>query len=58
MILWLQANWGMILGVLWGFSEALALIPAVKANSVFQLIWSALKYLKGGLEPAPQVKGK
>lgn len=34
-----------ILGVLLGLSEALALIPAVQANSVFQLIFNILKKL-------------
>jgi hypothetical protein len=36
-----------ILGVLWGLSEALSFIPAVKANGVFQMIFEALKKAKG-----------
>ncbi len=35
-----------ILAVLGGISEALSLIPAVKANGVFQLISDILKVLK------------
>ena len=42
MIAFLQANWGMIATILWGLSELLAAIPAVKANSVFQLIFGWL----------------
>jgi hypothetical protein len=53
---WLQANWPVIVSVLWGISEALALIPQVKSNSVFTLIYNALKYLRGGDQPA--IKGK
>lgn len=33
----------MYLGALLALSEGLALIPAVKANSIFQLIWGVLK---------------
>jgi hypothetical protein len=43
----MQWNWVLILGVLWGISEALALIPAVKANSIFQAIVGVLGWLKG-----------
>lgn len=35
-------NVAVILGVLFGLSEALAYIPAVKANSVFQVIQNIL----------------
>jgi len=42
---WLQENWAMLVAVLFGISEALALIPAVKSNSVFQLIYNTLKSL-------------
>jgi hypothetical protein len=34
----IQANSSIILGALFVLSEALALIPSVKANSVFQLV--------------------
>lgn len=37
----------LILAVLLGVSEALALIPQVQANSVFQLVLSVLKKLAG-----------
>lgn len=37
------ANWAMIASVLLGVSEALALIPGIKSNSVFQLIYNFIK---------------
>lgn len=37
----------MIFGVLFGVSEALALIPAVKSNGIFQLIFKVLGTLAG-----------
>jgi hypothetical protein len=40
-------NLVMIFGVLFGISESLAMIPSVKANSVFQMIFSVLKALAG-----------
>lgn len=43
---WISANWGMIFGVLFGMSEALAVIPSVKANSVFQAVMNFLKSMK------------
>jgi len=36
----------LVLAVLGGISEALSLIPAIKANGVFQLIYNALQSLK------------
>jgi len=36
----------LIIAVLGGVSEALSLIPSIKANGVFQLIWDILKVLK------------
>ena len=36
-----------ILGVLWGLSEALSFIPAVKANGVFQMVFEAIKKAAG-----------
>lgn len=38
-------NYVVILGALFAVSEALALIPQVKSNSVFQLVASVLKKL-------------
>jgi hypothetical protein len=32
---------------LWGISEALSMIPAVKANGVFQAIYNILKAVAG-----------
>lgn len=43
-----QTAWiAAILGVLFAISEALALIPSVKSNSVFQLIFNFLKKVTG-----------
>jgi len=36
-----------IFAVLFGLSEVIALIPGVKSNSVFQLIFNTLKSLAG-----------
>lgn len=36
-------NWGVIATALLAISEVLALIPSVKANSIFQLITNWLK---------------
>jgi len=36
-----------IIGALLAVSEALALIPAVNANSIFQMLWNILKMLAG-----------
>lgn len=46
-MLWLQSNWGIILAVIVGIDTALAEIPAIKANSTFQLITSFLMKLAG-----------
>jgi hypothetical protein len=43
---WLQDNWPVLVSVGWALSEALALIPKLKANSVFQLIAGLLKKAK------------
>lgn len=39
-------NKEVILVALLAVSEVLALVPSVKANSVFQLVWSGLKKVK------------
>lgn len=36
-----------IIGALLAVSEALSLIPQVKANGVFQMIWNVLKICAG-----------
>jgi len=36
-----------IVGALLAMSEALALIPGVKANGIFQCIWNVLKIVAG-----------
>lgn len=40
---WVLANKAVLLGVLFVLSEGLALVPSVKANSVFQLIFGWLQ---------------
>lgn len=47
MLAMLQSHAALIFGVLFGVSEALAQIPQVKANSVFQLVLSVLAKLSG-----------
>lgn len=42
---WLVANWALIVSVLLGLSEVLALIPGIQSNSVFQLIANVIKSL-------------
>lgn len=49
---WISQNYGLVLAVLWGLSETLALIPGIKSNSVFQLIYNALKAILGKKDPA------
>lgn len=51
-IQWIVDNGAMVLGVLFAISEALAAIPSVKANSVFQAIAGAIKWLKEKFAPA------
>jgi hypothetical protein len=36
----------LVLAVLLGISEALALVPQIKANSIFQAILNGLKFIK------------
>ncbi len=43
----LIVNKVVILGFLFALSEVLALIPSIKANSVFTLIYNALKKVAG-----------
>lgn len=43
LISYITTNKVMILGVLFALSEALAFIPGIKANSVFQLIFGFLQ---------------
>lgn len=46
-IVWLQANVVMVLSVALGISEALALIPVLKANSILQSIVNGIKGVLG-----------
>lgn len=43
LITWVQTHEALVFGVLFGLSEALAYIPAIKANSVFQLVYGWLQ---------------
>ena len=47
MVAWLQANSAVVFGILFAASEALGLIPAIKSNGVFQLIFNWLKGIAG-----------
>lgn len=40
-------KWTIILGALFAVSEALSLIPSIKANGVFQAVLGVLKKLIG-----------
>jgi len=48
---WLQANYVMILAVLFGISEALSMIPALKSNGIFQAVFNGLKWAVGMFQP-------
>lgn len=52
-MIWIKENWELIVLVLFGMSEALALIPKIKANSVFQLVYQILFKAKEML-PGPK----
>lgn len=51
-IQWLGEHSAIILGALFALSEALSLVPGIKANGVFQLIYGWLKKQK---DAAPKV---
>lgn len=51
---WIMANWGMIASVLFGVSEALALVPGIESNSIFQLIFNGLKAIVSPQPPPPK----
>lgn len=40
-------TFGVIVAALLAVSEALSLIPSVRANGVFQMLWNVLKILAG-----------
>ena len=46
----------MIIVVLFGISEALAAIPSIKANSVYQLVAGVIKWLYEKMKPAGGAK--
>lgn len=39
-----------IIGVLLAISEALSMIPAVRSNGIFQMLWNVLKIMAGTKE--------
>ena len=43
LINWVMANKAVVFAALFFLSEALALIPSIKANSVFQLVFGFLQ---------------
>ncbi len=55
MLAWITANWGMVATTLWGICEVLALIPGIKSNSIFTLIFNTLQGLVGGKTPPAQL---
>lgn len=51
-------HWAVIATALWGICEVLALIPSIKANSVFTLIYDAIKKVVPKKdEPQPPAPG-
>jgi hypothetical protein len=44
------ATVAIIIGALLAVSEALSLIPAVRANGIFQMFWNLLKIMAGKKE--------
>ena len=53
---WLQANYAIVISVLFGISEILGGIEVIKANSVYQLIFGILSGLKKAILPPPAPK--
>lgn len=47
----IHMDWTLILGILFGLSEVLAMIPSIKSSSVFQLIYNVLKSIKDKISP-------
>lgn len=56
MLDFISTNLVTILVILLAVSEGLALIPAIKSNSVFTLIVNVLKFLKEKVTPPPASK--
>jgi hypothetical protein len=50
---WIVANWPVLVAVLLGVSEALTLIPSIKSNGIFQLIFNVLKSIKDKIVTPP-----
>lgn len=48
-----QNTLAIIFGVLFGISEALSMIPALKSNGIFQMVLNILKTLAGSGSPKP-----
>lgn len=47
----MSLDWIMIFGFLFALSEALAMLPFIKANSIFQAIYNGIKFVKEKLLP-------
>lgn len=51
---WLKGpNGALMFGMLFALSEAIGMIPSVKASGVFQAVVNGLKFVKEKLLPAP-----
>lgn len=48
-----QNTLAIIFGVLFGISEALSMIPALKSNGIFQMVLNILKTLARSGSPKP-----
>lgn len=49
-IAFISDNWGVVIGVLFGISELLSLIPALKSNGVFQLFFYTITAAKNKIK--------
>lgn len=51
-------DWLTIVTILFALSEALSLIPGIKANGIFQAIFNGLKFIKDALTPKAPPAGE
>ena len=47
----LSADWGLWFAVLFAVSEAIGMLPFIKASGVFQAIYNGLKWLRDTIKP-------
>jgi len=45
-------DWSLVFGVLFALSEAIGMIPSVKASGVFQAVYNGLKWVKNLFIPS------